>query len=59
MVENRSRLNSRMIPGLILVIIGVLFLLDNLNYLYFDLPHVNFFVSRNPDNYRPSYTGQF
>lgn len=42
MVENRSRLNSRMIPGLILVIIGVLFLLDNLNYLYFDLPHVIF-----------------
>lgn len=31
-----------MIPGLLLVIIGALFLLDNLNYLYFDIPHIIF-----------------
>ncbi len=42
MVENRSRSNSRFVLGFILLIIGVLFLLDNLNYLYFDIPHVIF-----------------
>ena len=42
MVENRSRSNSRYVLGFILLIIGVLFLLDNLNYLYFDIPHVIF-----------------
>lgn len=42
MVENRSRTNRGIIPGLILVIIGALFLLDNLNYLYFDFPHIIF-----------------
>jgi len=42
MVENRSKTNSRIVFGFILVIIGALFLLDNLNYLYFDIPHVIF-----------------
>ncbi len=42
MVENRSRTNRGVIPGIILVIIGALFLLDNLNYLYFDFPHIIF-----------------
>ncbi len=42
MIENRSRSNSRFVMGFILVIIGALFLLDNLNYLYFDIPHVIF-----------------
>ncbi len=42
MVENRSKSNSRYVMGFILVIIGALFLLDNLNYLYFDIPHVIF-----------------
>ncbi len=42
MIENRSRSNSRYVIGFILVIIGGLFLLDNLNYLYFDIPHVIF-----------------
>lgn len=42
MIENRNRTNRGIIPGLILVIIGVLFLLDNLNFLYFDVPHVIF-----------------
>ncbi len=42
MIENRSKSNSRYVMGLILVIIGGLFLLDNLNYLYFDIPHVIF-----------------
>ena len=42
MVENRSKTNSRIIIGFILLIVGVLFLLDNLNFLYFDVPHVIF-----------------
>ncbi len=42
MIENRSRSNSRLVMGIILVIIGALFLFDNLNYLYFDIPHVIF-----------------
>jgi predicted membrane protein len=42
MVENRSKSNSKLVLGFILVIIGGLFLLDNLNYLYFDIPHVIF-----------------
>lgn len=42
MVENRTRSNKGIIPGLLLVIIGALFLLDNLNYLYFDFPHIIF-----------------
>jgi predicted membrane protein len=42
MVENRSKTNSRIFLGFVLVIIGALFLLDNLNYLYFDIPHVIF-----------------
>lgn len=42
MVENRSKTNSRIFLGFVLVIIGALFLLDNLNYLYFDVPHIIF-----------------
>ena len=42
MVENRSKTNSRIFFGFLLVIVGALFLLDNLNFLYFDIPHIIF-----------------
>ena len=42
MVENRSKANSRIFFGFLLVIVGALFLLDNLNFIYFDIPHVIF-----------------
>lgn len=42
MIVNRSKSNSRIFLGFLLVIVGALFLMDNLNYLYFDIPHVIF-----------------
>ena len=42
MVENRSKSNSRATLGVILVIIGGLFLLDNLNLFTFSIPHIVF-----------------
>jgi predicted membrane protein len=42
MVENRSKTNSRIFFGFLLVIVGALFLLDNLNFIYFNIPHVIF-----------------
>ncbi len=42
MIENRTKANSRIFLGFILVILGALFLLDNLNFMYFNIPHVIF-----------------
>jgi predicted membrane protein len=42
MIENKSRTNSRVTLGSILVVIGVLFLVNNLDILSFNIPHVIF-----------------
>ncbi|HKB87154.1 MAG TPA: DUF5668 domain-containing protein [Ignavibacteriaceae bacterium] len=42
MIENRTKANSRIFLGFVLVILGALFLLDNLNFMYFNIPHVIF-----------------
>ncbi len=42
MIENRTKANSRIFLGFVLVILGALFLLDNLNFMYFSIPHVIF-----------------